>query len=114
MPLPSMHLYGAKQCTANSKRTKQRCKNPAAYGCRTCKVHGSRKNILSGKAHPNWKHGRRTIRAQKLQSESSRKLQMLEDAMHLLGMTKAKRLRGRRAIGYKKITSIENIKEILK
>ena len=113
MPLPSITKHRAKQCTALTKRTKQPCKNPAAYGCRTCKVHGARKaeSIKRGKDHVNFVHGRRTLEAQAEQSATSRRLQQLEDALHLLKMTTAKRSRGRKANGYCKITSVEEIKK---
>jgi hypothetical protein len=114
MPLPSMRLHGAKQCTAKSKRTGLPCNNPAAYGCRSCRMHGARKNIVSGKEHVNFVHGRRTLEAQAEQSAVSRRLQQLEEAMHLLGMTTAKRSRGRKANGYCKITSLDDVKKILK
>jgi hypothetical protein len=60
MPLPCIKNYGAKQCTAKSKRTKQPCKNPAAFGCKVCRLHGARKaeSIKRGKDHPNYKHGK--------------------------------------------------------
>ncbi len=114
MPLPSMRLYGAKQCAAKSKRTGLPCKNPAAYGCRTCKVHGARKaeTIKRGEQHPNYVHGGRTLETQAEQSATSRRLQQIEDAMHLLGMTTAKRSRGRKAAGYYKITSLDEIKKL--
>lgn len=32
-----------KQCTAKNRQTGARCKNPAAFGMKTCKVHGARK-----------------------------------------------------------------------
>lgn len=116
MPLPSMRLFGAKQCTANSKRTGLPCNNPAAYGCRSCKVHGARRaeSIKRGKDHPNFVHGRRTLEAQAEQSATSRRLQQLEDAMHLLDMTTSKRSRGRKALGYKPITSVDEIKKVIK
>ena len=110
MPLPRIN----KQCTALTKRTKQPCKNPAAYGCRTCRCHGARKNIVRGKDHINFVHGRRTLEARLEQSATSRRLQQLEDSLHLLGMTTAKRSRGRKASGYCKITSVEEIKKVLK
>mgnify|MGYP000187968289 CR=1 FL=1 len=115
MPLPSL-THGAKQCTALTKRTKQPCKNPAAYGCRTCRIHGARKkeSIKRGEQHPNYVHGRCTLENQKERSAVSRKLQQLEDAMHLLQMTNAKRSRGRKANGYTKLTSLDDVKKILK
>ena len=102
------------KCTAKSKRTGLPCNNPAAYGCRTCRMHGARKNIVSGKDHVNFVHGRRTLEAQAEQSVTSRRLQQLEDAMHVLGMTNAKRSRGRKANGYYKITLLEEIKKVIK
>jgi hypothetical protein len=69
MPLP----YLKKKCTANSKRTKLPCNNPAAFGCRTCRVHGARRQetIRKGKDHPQFTFGnetrdKRAIRAVKL------------------------------------------------
>jgi len=116
MPLSSIKLYGAKSCTAKSKRTGLPCNNPAAYGCRTCRLHGARKakSIKRGEQHPNYVHGRRTLEAEKQSSEQSAQLQMIEDAMHLLGMTTAKRSRGRKANGYYKITSVDEIKKFIK
>jgi glucans biosynthesis protein len=116
MPLPSITKHRAKQCTAKSKRTGLPCNNPAAYGCRTCKVHGARRpeSIKRGEQHPNYVHGGRTLEAQLEQSATSRRLQQLEDALHLLGMTTAKRSRGRKALGYSPITSLDEIKKLIK
>ena len=115
MPLPSITKHRAKQCTAKSKRTGLPCNNPAAYGCRTCKVHGARRpeSIKRGEQHPNYVHGGRTLEAQLEQSAPSRRLQQLEDAMHVLGLTAAKRSRGRKANGYYKIKSVEQVKEVI-
>ena len=64
MPLPCL-LYGARRCTALSKRTRLPCGNPAAFGCKTCRMHGARKpaTILRGELHPGYVHGERTIEA---------------------------------------------------
>ena len=61
MPLPSV-LNGAKQCTAKSKRTKLLCNNPAAHGCKTCRMHGARRQntIRKGKDHPQFTYGHDT------------------------------------------------------
>ena len=116
MPLPSITKHRAKQCTAKSRRTGLPCNNPAAYGCKSCRVHGARKaeSIKRGKDHVNFVHGRRTLEAQLEQSATSRRLQQLEDALHLLGMTTAKRSRGRKALGYSPITSLDEIKKLIK
>ena len=71
-PLPCV-VKGAKVCTANSKRTKLPCNNPSAHGCKTCRVHGARRQetIKKGKDHPQFTFGnetrdKRAIRANKL------------------------------------------------
>ena len=111
MPLPSVLLFGAKQCTSKSKRTKKPCQNPAAYGCVTCRFHGARKleSIRRGDQHPNYLHGERTLEVQRETSAQNLMLAKLEDAMHLLDMTTAPRSCGRKPKGYKKITSIDEI-----
>jgi len=78
-------------------------------------MHGARKeeSIKRGEQHPNFVHGRRTLEAELEQSATSRRLQQLEDAMHLLNMTTAKRSRGRKASGYCKITSVDEIKKAI-
>ena len=112
MPLSSITKHRAKQCTAKSKRTGLPCKNPAAYGCKSCRMHGARKkdSIKRGNQHPNFVHGRRTLDAEAEQSELSAKLQMLEDAMHVLGMSNAKRSRGRKAKAYEEMKSFTELR----
>ncbi len=63
MPLASISKHGAKQCTARSKRSGMQCKNPAAYGCNSCRMHGARKkdSIKRGEQHPNFVHGYRSM-----------------------------------------------------
>lgn len=46
------------QCTANSKRTHERCKREACEGRKTCKWHGG--TVPVGPAHHAFKHGRRS------------------------------------------------------
>jgi hypothetical protein len=79
-------------------------------------MHGAKKpeTIKRGKDHVNFVHGRRTLEAQQEQSVTSRRLQQLEDAMLILGMTSATRSRGRKANGYKKLTSLDEVKKALK
>jgi len=77
--------------------------------------HGARRpeSIKRGEQHPNYVHGNRTLESQKKSSEQSARLQMLEDALHLLGMTTAKRSRGRKSAGYCRITSVDEIEKII-
>jgi hypothetical protein len=78
-------------------------------------MHGARKaeSIKRGEQHPNYVHGGRTLEGQAEQSAVSRRLQQLEDAMHLLGMTTAKRSRGRKANGYYKINAVNDVHKII-
>jgi hypothetical protein len=78
-------------------------------------MHGARKaeSIKRGKDHVNFVHGRRTLDAQAEQSATACRLQQLEDSLHLLNMTTAKRSQGRKANGYYKITSVDEIKKII-
>jgi len=114
MPLPSQK-YGALQCSARSKRSGVRCLNNAVTGATICRMHGyvPKDKIKRGEQHPNYVHGGRTLEAQLKQSSTSRKLQQIEDAMHLLGITIAKRSRGRKASGYYKIKSLDEIKKVI-
>lgn len=114
MPLPSQK-YGAKQCSAKSKRSGVRCLNNAVSGAAICRMHGHvpKDKVKRGEQHPNFVHGRRTLEAQKQSSEQSARLSQYEDALHLLGMTTAKRSRGRKAAGYWKIKSANEIKKII-
>ncbi|CUK08363.1 Periplasmic glucans biosynthesis protein [Shimia thalassica] len=66
---PMNKAHAAPRCTAKSKRTGERCKGPAVKGWSVCRFHGARGGHGSGKAHPAYKHGLRTRKA-----EESRKL----------------------------------------
>ena len=114
MPLPSQK-YGAHQCKAKSKRSGVRCLNNAVKGASICRMHGyvPKDKIRSGDAHGMYKDGSRTLEAQKQSSEQSLRLQQLENAMHVLGMTTAKRSRGRKANGYTKLTSLDDVRKML-
>ena len=80
MPLPSLYLHGAMQCRARSKRSGIQCKNPAAFGMPTCRMHGARPRhtILSGEAHPNYRHGWETREAKARRSQKLKDLRWLE------------------------------------
>lgn len=112
MPLPSLS-HGARKCTALTKRTKQPCKNPAAYGCRTCKVHGAHKDIVSGEAHPNWKHGRRSKEGVKQNSAQLCKLRNLEDLGYAIAMMSGPKARGRKPSGYIRYKLVNEVKKVL-
>ena len=50
----------APRCTAQSKRTGERCKGPAVHGWTVCRFHGAGGGHRSGQDHPTFKHGMRT------------------------------------------------------
>ena len=109
MPLPSVAIHGARQCKAITKRSKKHCLNPAAYGCSTCRYHGATpvhtRNSVSGKDHPQFKHGRNTKQAKERHQRTASKLLFLEDLGHHIKMfhDNAPRTRGRKPNGYLKL-----------
>ena len=98
MPLPSVSKQSTKQCTAQAKATQQRCLNPAAYGCRTCRMHGARKqnSIKRGKGHPNYRHGMETLEAKDYRKNKLAELREVEDDLIRRGLLKCKRTVGRK------------------
>jgi len=108
-----------RRCSARSKRTKLRCSAPAMKGKRVCSTHGGKSTgprTEQGKAtsaKANLKHGKYTKQAQTEHSEASARLSQLEDAMYLLGMSDAPRCTGRKAKGYRPISSFDGLREAL-
>ena len=100
MPLPSVTKHNAAQCTAMSKRSRERCGNPAAYGCRTCRIHGARRpeSIKSGTAHPNYTHGLETLPAKRQRSIKLAELRVIENDLLARGLIKGKRTAGRKPV----------------
>ena len=88
MPLQSITKYHAVKCSANSKRTGLPCNNPAAYGCKTCRMHGARcpESIKRGKDHPNFVHGERSLEGIKRHREVMSRIKMLSKLAKRLGM----------------------------
>jgi len=83
MPLPCIRSKNAKQCHARTKATGNQCLNPAAYGMAVCRFHGARKKktILSGKDHPNYKHGECTL---EVRAEYKSKMSELKELVSLM------------------------------
>ena len=100
MPLPSVSQHGASQCTARAKSTKHRCLNPAAYGCKTWRLHGARKatSMKRSKSHPNYRHGTETLKAKRLRSEGLARLREMEDDLIRRGLIRGKRTVGRKPV----------------
>ena len=109
------------RCTAKSKRSGEQCKKPALKTSRTqkCEFHGGRSTgpkTQAGKARlaaAHTIHGRETRQQREERSAASARISQLEDAMHVLKMTTALRSRGRKATGYKPITSVEGVVQMV-
>jgi hypothetical protein len=103
MPLPCL-LNGAIQCQVVTKRTKQRCKNPAAYGCKACRMHGAHKsrNVLKGNKHPRYSKGERTKAVKNKHRRAATALLTLRDIGDHLNMFNGTHTRGRKPSGYRK------------
>jgi len=88
MPLPSVSKYSAYQCVAQTKSKQQRCLNPAAYGCKTCRLHGARKqnSIKRGEEHPNYRHGMETLIAKDNRQKKLAELRKIETNLMLRGI----------------------------
>ena len=101
MPLPSVSQHSAVQCTVRAKSTKQRCLNPAAYGCRTCRLHGARKptSIKAGPNHPNYRHGQETLPAKHQRSVKLAELRVIETDLFSKGLIVGNRTAGRKPTG---------------
>ncbi len=114
MPLPSVVKHGAKLCSAKSKRTGLTCNNPAAHGCKTCRMHGAHKsrNVAKGINSGKFKNGRHTKEAKERSRKTLVKLRYLEDLGIQGGFIKGARTRGPKPTGYIKL-DLENKEELL-
>lgn len=65
---PMQSAHDAPRCTAKSKRSGVRCKNPAVLGWSVCRMHGARGGHRSGETHPTWVHGARSHNATEVRS----------------------------------------------
>lgn len=109
------------RCTAMSSRTKQQCGKPALKSSKQhrCGTHGGLSTgpkTAEGRqriADAQTVHGRDTKAARSERSRGSLRLAQLEDAMHLLGMTSAKRIRGRKPNGYSPLQTIDDVYRFL-
>lgn len=109
------------RCSAKSKRTGEQCRKPALRSSKSqkCEFHGGRSTgpkTEAGKARiasAHTVHGRETQQQRAERSAASARLSQLEDAMHVLKMTDMPRSRGRKAAGYRPITSIDDVVQML-
>ena len=103
------NLRHARRCLAPAMRGKTKCYFHSGYRATGPKTEQGKAN--SAKA--NLKNGKYTKQAQTEHSEASAQLSQLEDAMYLLGMSDAPRCAGRKAKGYRPITSLDDVRALL-
>lgn len=98
MPLPCLIKFGAKRCQCLCKRTEKPCQNPAAFGMRSCRMHGAHRPYtpVSGDKHPNYRHGQATNAARHEHSLASARLRSLETLGYAIGMFAGPRTVGRK------------------
>jgi len=109
------------RCTARSVRSGEQCGKPAMRSSKTqkCTHHGGRSKgatTVEGKQRiidAHLKHGESTLLAKAEYSHDSAKLSMLEDCLHVLEMTNAKRRQGRKASGYRPLLDVEDVRRFL-
>ncbi len=80
--LPNVLNGSARRCTARCKsRNLDQCRNPAAYGMPVCRFHGARRpeSVKRGPAHPQFRHGRDTVKARQRRVEGMTRLRRLVD-----------------------------------
>ncbi len=110
-----------KRCLGVSRRTKMQCKLPALKQSKKqkCKSHGGAATGANTKAgieklsKTRLAHGNETKQKRLQRSKQSLRLQLLEDSLHLLKMTTARRSRGRKALGYVRLNSINEVKKAI-
>ena len=78
-----------------------------------CRTHGGASTGPKTKAgkdairRAHFKHGEQTLEAKAARSAKDAELQSIEDVLHALDMSPAKRTRGRKALGYVPIKTFE-------
>ena len=101
------------RCTAKAKGSQTQCRKPAMQGKTKCRTHGGASTgpkTQAGKdaiRQAHFKHGRETQEVRAARSTKHAEMQALEDIMHVMNMTSAKRTRGRKALGYVPIKTFE-------
>ena len=107
------------RCQAMSKRTKNQCGRPALKGKQVCNFHGGKSTgprTAEGKERSRQAHiksGLYTKESRLRQSSTSLSLAQLEDMMHVLKITTAKRTRGPKPLNYKRLTSLEDVRDVI-
>ena len=110
------------RCTAKSKRTGEQCGRPASKNSksRVCHMHGGRGNsgpkTPEGKARSiaaHTKTGDCSQAARDAHARAAARLMQLEDSMHVLGMTAATRIRGRKPSCYVPVKDLAGVAQMM-
>ena len=109
------------RCTARSVRSGEQCGKPAMRSSKTqkCTHHGGRSKgatTAEGKQRiidAHLKHGESTRAVREEHSKASAHISMLEDCLHVLGMTTEKRLQGRKASGYRPLRTVDDVRRFI-
>ena len=107
------------RCQAKSKRTKNQCGRPALKGRQVCDFHGGKSTgprTAEGKERSRQAHiksGLYTKESRLRESSASLSLAQLEDMMHVLKITTAKRTRGPKPLNYKRLTSLDDVRDVI-
>ena len=90
------------RCQAKSKRTKQQCRAPASKGKTKCRFHGGASTgpkTEAGRqrcADAKTIHGDETRKARSDRAAAMRRLRLLEDLGHAMGIMRGPRTKGRK------------------
>jgi uncharacterized Zn finger protein (UPF0148 family) len=107
------------RCQAKSKRTKLQCGRPALKYNSVCGFHGGKSTgplTAEGKERSRQAHiksGLYTKESRLRESSASLNLAQLEDMMHVLKMTSAQRARGPKPLNYKRLTSLDDVRDVI-
>ena len=107
------------RCTARSVRSGLQCLKPALTVSKTqkCGFHGGRGSgpkTAEGRARigaAHRVHGEETNERRAERSQGALRLAQLEDVMHVLAMTGASRIRGRKPSGYWPIKTMDDVEQ---
>jgi hypothetical protein len=108
------------RCQAMSKWSKNQCMKPALRGKSVCDFHGGKSTgprTAEGKERSRQAHiksGEYTRQAILESSSTSLKLAQLEDMMHVLNMTTAHRTRGPKPLNYRRLTSLDDVRDAIR
>lgn len=109
------------RCQAMSKRSGNQCRKNALKESRTqkCEFHGGRSKgavTQAGKEASRLAHiksGAYTKQSQLNHQRALVNLANLEQGLHMLGMTSASWTRGRKPNGFKKISTLDELKKVI-